>query len=146
MDRRGAVAADRQAVVLEQPRNRACVVVVELVEKQHVGPHPMDDLRDRGGMDVRGRRELGDELPFGVAGNTAVMAAPGVATRVLAPAAGRDVRREQPATLHEPRPSAGAYVIGVTDLSLLLPAYGTVAMLIARAPPDVSRCDPFDAA
>jgi hypothetical protein len=57
--------ADRQVVALEQPRGQAVGVEVELVDQQHVGPDPLDDLGDRLGLDIVGGGQVGDQLTLG---------------------------------------------------------------------------------
>ena len=46
-------------------RGQALGVEVELVDQQHVGADPLDDLGHRLGLDVVWGREVGDQLPLG---------------------------------------------------------------------------------
>jgi hypothetical protein len=57
----------RQVVLLEQMSRGAVGVEVELVDQQHVGPGPLDDLRHRRRLGVVRSRQVLDELPGGVA-------------------------------------------------------------------------------
>jgi hypothetical protein len=54
VDGSGAVVADRQVVALEQPGGQALGVEVELIDQQHIGPDPLDDLGHCLGLDIVG--------------------------------------------------------------------------------------------
>jgi hypothetical protein len=66
-----------EVVVAEQFHRRAALDVVELVEQRDVRPNALDDLGDRGGLEIIRRGEIGDHSPAAARFNEAL----NVATR-----------------------------------------------------------------
>src|SRR5699024_4870866 len=62
-DRGAAVLGDLEVVPAEQVHAASLLVVVELVQQQHVGVVDLDDLRDRPDLRVRAGGEVLEQLP-----------------------------------------------------------------------------------
>ncbi|GAA1221403.1 hypothetical protein GCM10009675_50320 [Prauserella alba] len=65
LDRRGAALADLEVVVAERVGRRAALDVVELVQKQHVGPVALDDLGDLPRLLVVSGGQVAQQLALG---------------------------------------------------------------------------------
>jgi hypothetical protein len=115
-DRARPVLADGQVVLLEEAQREASGIEVELVDQQDLRAYPLDDLRHRLRLRVRGRREVGDELALAVSVERGVK---GRETDLLASRSGRGDEHERKRGPNTPRGTSGVSAEGLGSSRLL---------------------------